>query len=214
MTPSVHPPPPDPEQLARERRWLAQVAAGGTERSAAMEALFKAYQRRFKSRLGRFGVPHDQIQDATQEIWTAVLTKAHEFKPDQTPSAWLHGFVEIELLRFWSRRRKANERWQSDDDEAVAEQIEQAMVALSPPTPEDDLVFAAFRRCVQERFGWFKREHPEGAWLLYLRHVEDYTLEQLAQCHRSSVAATSQFLYEARHRFRPLLQKCKGLRAA
>jgi DNA-directed RNA polymerase specialized sigma24 family protein len=203
--------PADPLQIERETRWLAQVAAGGPAGDAAMRELFRVYQRRFQKSLRWRGLSEESALDATQQVWLDVTKKAGAFRPGATPSCWLWGFVDIALADALRKRSRWG-RTVSANDEAFADDVETSMADLTAPSPETLRALDAVRRCVRDAFAAFKRRHVDEAWLLYLREVEDWTLEQVAEFRRSTKHAAEEFLSKARRKFRPLVQPCLALR--
>lgn len=193
-------------------RWLAEVAAGGSERQAAARQLHRVFQPRFLASMRHLGIPLDLAQDALQEAWLAVFRKAGDIRPGTRPSAFLWGFAghaRDDAMRKWMRRKG---REVSDSQEAVTEEVEQSLAVLGTSSPETCHQLSDLRRCVERAFASFKRLHAVEAWLLYARHVEGWDLPQIAACRQSSEHAAAEFLSQARAKFRPLVRGCLDLR--
>ena len=200
----------DPERVDRETRWLAQVAVAGSARDPAMRALFDTYQASFVKHLRWRGLSIEMALDTTQNVWVDVIRKAHTFRAGATPSSWLRGFLDIALMEAL-RKQSQLPPTVSDSDDAFTEVIDAALSALHPRSPEAEHALGALRRCVQGAIAAFKRRHADEAGVVYLRHVEEWTLEQVAEYRNSSVHSTSEYLSKARYRFRPFIQPCLDL---
>jgi RNA polymerase sigma factor (sigma-70 family) len=200
----------DPERVARETRWLAQVAAAGAPRDAAMRALFDTYQGPFIKHLRWRGLSIEMALDTAQNVWIDVIRKAHTFRAGATPSSWLRGFLDIALADAL-RKQSRMPHTVSDADDGFTAVVDEALSSLQSRSPETEHALVALRRCVQGAIAAFKRHCADEAGAVYLRHVEEWTLEQMAEYRRSSVHATSEYLSKARQRFRPYIQPCLDL---
>lgn len=201
-------PADDAEQVARETRWLAQVAAGGAARSAGMHEIVKAYGRRFLRFLRARGLSVAHAEDVLQEVWLDIMNKAGEFEPGPPPSSWLWGFVGT-ARKDGVRQMMRGLRTVSDNDESYADEVGQAMALLTVPSPEAAHAQDQFRRCIHDALGEFRKRHANEAWLLHAQYLMAWSIEQVAACRRSSVGAARQFLHEARQKFKPWVRHCK-----
>ena len=197
----------DPQRIAEEAAWLAQVAAGGSRRTAAWQKLYLRYHAAFIGKLQRF-VPRETANDLAQQVWIDVLAKAGDFRIDAgTPYSWLWGFVRTSLTN-WLGAPDRKGRSVSADDESHAAEIAATLEAFTVPGPEAGHVLSAMHRCVRDAFDRFKRRHPQEAWLLYWRHVEDWSLDDIARFRASTVHAAAEFLSQVRRKFSPLIRPC------
>jgi RNA polymerase sigma factor (sigma-70 family) len=198
------------ERDDEERTWLASVASGGAPANAAMKALFQRYQSRFRAHLRARGFADADMEDVTQRVWMAVAGKAHAFKQTGVPEAWLWGFLKNEKQEALRRSGKEASRFSSaNDDELIAPISGGAL----PNSPEATRAARDLRGCVDLAFADFKRRHGQVAWWMYLRHVEDWDLDQLARHRGCSRHAIEEFLSQARKLFRAYVRRCLELRA-
>ena len=203
----------DQRRQAEERAWLNLIAQRQSSAAAGLQRLIERYRRLFRSELRRSGLRNEDIEDAMQNIWIDVMRRAPNFDPAEgPPGAWLSGFVTTEIRR----RRRANHQWDSrivsTDDTQHAAAVEKVMSAASERTPESIGALNDLKDCVQRVFAAFKLRHNDEAWWLYRRHVEEWDLEQVAKYRGSSPHAASQFLSQARKKFRELVAPCLELR--
>lgn len=200
----------DPQRIAEEVAWLAQVAAGGPRRMPALQQLYLRYHSAFIGRFQRF-VPLETAKDLAQQVWIDVLAKAGQFRTEAgTPYTWLWSFVRT-ALKHWLGAPDRKGRSVSADDEAHAAEIAATQEAFTVPGPEAGHALSAMHRCVREKFDAFKRRYPQDAWLLYWRHVEEWSLEDIARFRESTVHAAAEFLSQVRRRFSPLVRPCLDL---
>jgi RNA polymerase sigma-70 factor (ECF subfamily) len=104
---------------APEQRLELRVAATDdvTEASSAERAyqLWKGRVWRFASRLG---VPSEQLEDATQDVFTAVFRRWNDFRGQSTRRTWVLGFVP-RVASSYRRRRKPSEPSRQDGDDGL-----------------------------------------------------------------------------------------------
>jgi len=87
---------------------LASRALEDGEAASAEQAyqLWKERVWRFASRLG---VPSEQLEDATQDVFTAVFRRWHDFRGQSTRRTWVLGFVPRIASSYRRRRRRPAE---------------------------------------------------------------------------------------------------------
>jgi len=217
-----------------ERALLALAAQGGRAANAAMRTLFTRYQRRFKAHLRERGFGAADIDDTTQRVWADVWRKVGEFTAEGVPSHWLWGFfrnAKNDLLRKTAQR---GERFISGDADAHTGAHTDAKTdanidfardcqttaensPAAPPThpsPQAHREARDFRDCVQQAFAAFKRQQPDAAHWVYLRHVEEWDLAQIAEYRGCTPHAAAQMLSKARTAFGRLIAPCRDLQVA
>lgn len=203
---------PDEGRAEEERVLLALVARGGPTANSAMRTLFVRYQGRFKSHLRSRGFRDADIDDVTQRVWGDVARKAGKFSADGVPGAWLWGFLDIAKKDVLRTNAQRGDRFVSGNDDRQTSPSEQPSMEANAPSPEAQRKERDFKDCVQRAFAAFKRQHSNEAWWVYLRHVEDWDLDQIARYRGSSPHAAAQFLSKARKEFRELLAPCIELK--
>lgn len=196
-----------------DRQLLAAVARGGRQADRAMHVLFLRYRARLRQLFWAAGLPRHLEEDLAQEVWAAVQRKAPTYDGRRAePWFWIAGFARLEIAEAWRRLQQAGQRQAPLPEAEDADAHWQAVLAgLSPVTPEQAHSKRQLLDCVRGAFAGFRQEHAEMAWLVLMRHVEDWSLEQVAQVRGSSVHAASEFLSQARRLFRPHVQPCLEL---
>lgn len=194
---------------AQERGWLASIAAGGAPANAAMKALHQRYQAEFRAYLRRRGFRDADIDDITQRAWLDLARKAGSFARTGVPEAWLWGFLKHEMHDALRQDARLAARFMPANDEVH----DPLATVAAPDTPEKAKSLRDLRDCVERAFSTFKRQHTHEAWWMYLRHVEDWDLDQVARHRGGSRHAAEVFLSRARRLFRDHVAPCLPLRA-
>lgn len=105
---------------AAEQRLEPRVAATEdvTEASSA-ERAYQLWKGRVWRFLGRLGVPHEQLEDATQDVFTAVFRRWDDFRGFSTRRTWVLGFVPRVASGYRRRRQKSAESARQDSDDGA-----------------------------------------------------------------------------------------------
>jgi RNA polymerase sigma factor (sigma-70 family) len=210
------------ERAERDRRWLADIAARGAGFDSAMRALTEAYNPKFMKALAR-GLRADQVEDALQEVWIAVVSKAGTYDAERaTPEAWLWGYVCRQREKTTSTYGRERSRMVFGDVEQEADSGEDLEGAGSEATPgeppptaapaRDFLLMNWLRRCVGEAMAKLRSTDKEGAMLIWLRVSEDWTPEELASAVGKRTGSVKNVLVQARKAARDLLEPCERKR--
>jgi RNA polymerase sigma-70 factor (ECF subfamily) len=149
--------------------------------------LFERYgamvHRRCRDILGK----EEAALDATQDVFLRVLERGHLYRGDAAPSTWLYAMATLQCLQ---RLRDRTAHAAKLDTLASA-----TRTAIGVPI-EDRLAIAAF----------VERQPEEVRLIVYLRYVDEMTLEEVADVvgySRKTVAERIQeFLAAAREQFR------------
>lgn len=195
---------------AQERGWLASIAVGGPPADVAMKALHERYQADFRAYLRRRGFREADIDDVTQRVWLDVARKAGRFARNGVPEAWLWSFLKNEMHDALRKDARLAARFTPANDETH----HASETAVASSTPEKAKALRDLRDCVERAFSAFKRQHAHEAWWMYLRHVEDWDLDQVARHRGGSRHAAEVFLSRARRLFRDHVAPCLPLRAS
>lgn len=201
----------DPAWDVLEAQWMAQLAGGGAQAGAALDALVLVYGALFVKRLCFFGLSIEDAQDVAQDLWMKVARVAPSYRGEAPVRSFLHGVLKQAKLNHYSEHYK-RPPLDSTSDELVAASMELAMQALGPTTAQAD-GWADFDllRCVRRAFAAFEQKHPRLASLLLLRHVEEMSLEEIAARVGGRPEEAKAEVFSARNKFRPDVKPCLGL---
>ncbi|HMI87038.1 MAG TPA: sigma-70 family RNA polymerase sigma factor [Polyangiaceae bacterium] len=145
--------------------------------------LFERYgamvHRRCRDILGR----EEAALDATQDVFLRVLEKGHLFRGEAAPSTWLYAMATLQSLQ--RLRDRVAHRSKLDLFASATK------TALGAPV-EDRLSLVAL----------LERQPDDVRLIVYLRYVDDMTMEEVAEivgCSRKTVSQRMQdFLASAR----------------
>lgn len=199
----------DPAWETLERQWMEQLAVGGREARDALSNLFRAYNPLFVKRLRLFGLADEDAQETAQELWLEVARAAPRYEGQAPVRLFLLGFLKTAKLRHFSDR-KDEPRIDSLSDDDVVAQSEVSLALLAHPAAAGP-GWLDFVRCVRGAFAAFEREHPRLARLLLLRHVEEWSLDEMAQQLGGNAERAKAEVYSARRKFEPTVADCLEL---
>ena len=200
----------DPAWDEQEAQWMAQMATGQpADAKAAHAQLFMAYNSLFITRLNYHGLSVAEAQDTAQDLWMEIARAAPRYEPGAPVRLYLRGFLGMARRRHFSAL-KASPPLDSTTDEGVAASVETALQALAWST-SDGGEFFDFARCVRRALSQFTQKHPRLASLLLLRHVEEFSLEEIEQKTGETDDHAKADLFSAREKFRPKVAGCLSL---
>jgi DNA-directed RNA polymerase specialized sigma24 family protein len=188
---------------------MEQLAGGGREARDALACLFRAYNPLFVKRLRLFGLAEEDAQETAQDLWMEVARAAPRYERQAPVRFFLLGFLKTAKLRHFSDRKDAPGMDSLSDDEVVS-QTEVSLAFAADPASTGP-AWLDFVRCVRRAFSVFEREHPRLAKLLVLRHVEEWSLEEVAQQVGGNAERAKAEVYSARRKFEPTVKDCLEL---
>jgi RNA polymerase sigma-70 factor (ECF subfamily) len=149
---------------------LHQAQAGDWE---AFGTLCERYLPRVYNRL-RAVIPHQDVEDLTQEVFVAVVRSLRSFRSDSAFSTWLYGITKHKVSDYHRRKRK-----HGDTERSMLE--EPWSPARDPsPTVHNTLLVRQILLSLPERY----RE------VLLLRLAEGRSFREVAQLLNLSLEAT------------------------
>jgi len=122
--------------------WTLIAAATGPERDSALSRLYKIYWKPICAQVRRFGVPTDDVEDATQELFVSLIrsgTLAHANQTRGRFRSYLLGALRNQLSH-----RRAHELAQKRGGDQVAVPLDSLDLPQTPsPAPVDEREFDA-----------------------------------------------------------------------
>ncbi|MBX6421385.1 MAG: sigma-70 family RNA polymerase sigma factor [Nevskia sp.] len=174
---------------ARERAWLARVAAGERQ---AFEALYGEYHRRLWRFLARVSNSRELMEEAINDTFWIVWRKAGEFRGDSRVSTWIMGIAYRCALKTLHR--------DEGSFESVPEDLADAVELPQVRAEQRDWVAKAMRRLPQEQRS-----------TLLLAYYLGHSCEEIAQIMDCSVGTVKARMFHARLKLRNLLPALGGL---
>jgi RNA polymerase sigma-70 factor (ECF subfamily) len=171
-------------RVASDER-LFEGIRGGSERH--FNALYDRYFRRVYGFV--YGRVHDRAdaEELTQESFTAAFRSIAGYSGRSTPLAWIYGIAKNTVNNHLRRARSQSERLEAAGSDAGAGEW--------GATPEDDLEMRERLRRMDERLrsvtGW-------QAEVFWMRHVDDLSIDQIAERMERSSDAIRSSLYRVK----------------
>lgn len=204
----------DPSWDAAEAQWMRQLAAGGPDAEPALAALFTAYGKLFVKKLAFNGVAIDQAAELAQDLWMEVLRAAPRWRGEAPVRHFLNRLLRDSWARHFKQRALLPKVDSISADNAFGEadttEVEAAMALLAHSSATVDEWFD-FIRCVRGALVEFEKAHPRLASLLLLRHVEEWSLEEIAAEVGGDAELAKSHVFSAREKFRPKVRPCLDL---
>jgi RNA polymerase sigma-70 factor (ECF subfamily) len=169
---------------------VREVLAGRTDR---VEILIRRYQRLVATAALRMGMPREEIDDVTSEVFFKVYRSLHRYEPQHALSTWLYRItVNAALDRRRARRREARQ--------------EEIPVSLADgrPSPGETAEIAeraALLRAALERIP----EHYRTP--LVLVHVEGLPLEEAARALELPEGTVKSRLFRGRALLKSIIER-------
>jgi RNA polymerase sigma-70 factor (ECF subfamily) len=204
-------------QRAEQSGWMARIAARGADGEAALEQLFKAYERRTVRRLqGRFGLDQSEAEDVWQDALLDLWNNAASFRPGADLAPWLQTLTNhraLKLLDSAWRRHRSDLKEDDGAPDAADEAAEPDAAPVSGPSAGPPRNLDA-DGCTDQGLDRFERQHPREARWLLARDLEGRDVPSLAAEMGCSETAARQRLRLLRQKLRPFLQHCVELLAS
>ena len=164
-----------PERSHVEWRLHAVTSVAPTEDVSDAASAEQAYQL-WKGRVWRFasrlGVPSEQLEDATQDVFTAVFRRWNDFLGQSTRRTWVLGFVPRVASSYRRRRRQPAEPTREPSDDG-------ALAAV--PSGEHDPFESTARQEARRIVGSFLESLPDiDRQLFVLVDLEDASVVEAA----------------------------------
>jgi RNA polymerase sigma factor (sigma-70 family) len=195
-----------PDDEARLRAALAQVATGGAPAERGMRELVRLLESRVLSIFLRNSMDEATAHDLAQETFVRIAKAAAGFRGDSKVNTWVHT-IATNLLRDHTRRPKTEVNL--DDDGWAAQENRREFWVL--PGFEEQQLSAALVACVRRMFGRFAAHHPEHAEALRFSALNEADLSEVAMWLGRTLHATSEYLSQCRKKLAPYLEKCREL---
>lgn len=202
---STTPPPGRRHNDAQDRAHLAAVAAGGRKAEKALEALFTAYRNRLLSFLKSQGFEEHEAEDALQEVFITVFTKAHTYKGDGAVSSWLFTIARHAALQRLRKQNKEQQLSEAQWDELMDTTPANTACPLEPDRAK------AFHDCVSAAYAEFARANPLAAEMVFNQVWFEWSNADVARFLGINDGAVRQRLSDYKKKFRQFAERCRHL---
>jgi len=166
---------------------VEQVRSGDC---SAFDALYRRYFSRIYRFLDRRLSNRADVEETVQEVFINLFSSLDGFRGEAPFAAWVFGLTRRTLANRFKRRRAATVPLPSDDTE-----LAEASAANGDEDPH--LAYELSERL--ERLQRGVRELSSDQWELFrMRHLENRSIEEIAQQLAKSEDAVKSHLYRAR----------------
>ena len=179
---------------------LAFKAADGDE--SAFEVLVRKYERLVSTCVySVVGNNPEDIMDVSQEVFLKVYRSLSSFKGDSELSTWLYRVAKNCALDYIRKRKPPSTSLDSSGEEGEGFDLPDTSHKANP---EKSLLEAEkseiLRRCIDK----LSDEHRE---VIILRHVNDYSYEQISKALNLEVGTVKSRISRAREALKKILLK-------
>ncbi|KFB68134.1 sigma-70 family RNA polymerase sigma factor [Candidatus Accumulibacter vicinus] len=187
---------------------MRALADGNADaRKAAMAAI---YQRHFDRlmrhvRLRNPKLPEEAVADFVTQAFIKVFSRSGGYRGECSLFTWLARCV-TNLIIDDHRHNSALQMVSIDESEEAA--IAQSMLPADEE-PLDAAIRGEFIDCVRRHFRTFRHRHPQAAWALWARLVEQSDVQEIADMLDKTPGATRQYLCDSARRLRQALAVCR-----
>lgn len=188
-----------------DRELIAAVAAGGRKAEKALEALYKTYDRRLRGFLTRQGFSYQEAEDALQDVFITVFTKANTYKGEGSVSSWLFSIARNAALQ---RLRKQNKE-QSLGEEEWNDLMETTTANAACPLEPDRV--KAMHECMSAAYAEFARVNPNAADMVFNQLWFDWSNADVARFLGIDEKNVRERLSSYRKKFRAFAERCRHL---
>lgn len=192
---------------AEEDRSLVREAQNGND--SAFEELVRRHQQRVFALVGGILRRREDVEDVAQQVFLKAFVSIRRFDQRSAFSTWLY---KISVNECWDYLRKKKVRplvYESDLSEEQVSRLD--AIVSSDRQPEAPSDRAEAKDLLEKVLG---RLPEQDRQLLFLKEVEGFSVEELAQILDLNVNTVKVRLFRARGRIMDHYRKRVGARAA
>lgn len=175
---------------------VADEPTAGELGERAIDALLRDDYAQIRRLAWRFGLPEDEIDDATQEVFAKVWLHYAKFRGDCAPATWL---TRIAVNSFTSRRRALVRRFRMFRQTIAADD------GVPTRSPVDPAVRDAYERAV----ACVGRLPVKVRQVFVLRYLEDMSAVEVAETLGIPEATVRSRAFLARKRLQQMMKGCE-----
>lgn len=164
---------------------------GGDRR--AFNALYERYFPRVYRFVEKRLRNRADTEETVQEVFVNVFSSVHTYRGDAPFAAWVFGLTRRTIAARFKRKRHETVPLAQDDEESLPVHGSQAR------RPDDPLAFYEFTERIGRMEEAVQRELTPEQWQLFrLHHLEDRSIQEIAQSTHRSEDSVKSHLYRAR----------------
>ena len=177
-------------------------------REDAYRELIKRYERPVYSLIYRMVRDNETAEDLAQETFIKVLNNIDRYRPEFKFSSWLFKIannITIDPLR---RRQLDTTSIEGAPDAVTGERMRATAVAVASggESPLEELESRELGASIEEAIAKLR---PEYRACIILRHVEDYSYDEIAEIVKLPLGTVKTYIHRARQELREHLGDLK-----
>ncbi len=175
------------ERVLNDETELIQAATRGDR--GAFEVLVRRYQDRLYTAVVHIVGCRSEAEDVVQDAFVQAFVKLDTFKHQSRFYTWLYRIAFNVSISRRRRRRRVEVSWDESRELAGEEPVD------SGESPMDPLEQAERRQLLEQAMGRLTEEHRS---IIVLRHLEEFSYEEIAEILVISVGTVRSRLHRAR----------------
>jgi RNA polymerase sigma-70 factor (ECF subfamily) len=196
-----------PTMLARSYTDVSdqQVVAFAQEgREDAYRELIKRYERPVFSLIYRMVRDKETAEDLAQETFIKVLNNINRYRPEFKFSSWLFKIANNIAIDHLRRRQVDTISIEGSPDAITAERARATSVTVTSggESPLEELESREIGASIEKAIA---RLRPEYRACIILRHVEDYSYDEIAEIVKLPLGTVKTYIHRARQELREYL---------
>lgn len=177
-------------------------------REDAYRELIKRYERPVYSLIYRMVRDNETAEDLAQETFIKVLNNIDRYRPEFKFSSWLFKIANNITIDHLRRRQLDTISIEGAPDAVTGERIRATAVTIASggESPLEELESKEIGASIEQAIAKLR---PEYRACIILRHVEDYSYDEIAEIVKLPLGTVKTYIHRARQELREHLEDLK-----
>jgi RNA polymerase sigma-70 factor (ECF subfamily) len=174
-------------------------------REDAYRELIRRYERPVFSLIFRMVRDKETAEDLAQETFIKVLNNVDRYRPEFKFSSWLFKIANKHTLDHLRKRQVDTISIEGSPDAITAERVRATSVTITSggESPLEELESRELGASIEKAIA---RLRPEYRACIILRHVEDYSYDEIAEIVKLPLGTVKTYIHRARQELREYLE--------
>ncbi len=177
-------------------------------REDAYRELIRRYERPVYSLIYRMVRDNETSEDLAQETFIKVLNNIDRYRPEFKFSSWLFKIANNITIDHLRRRQLDTISIEGSPDAVTGERMRATAIAVASKgeSPLEELESREIGASIEEAIAKLR---PEYRACIILRHVEDYSYDEIAEIVKLPLGTVKTYIHRARQELREHLEDLK-----
>ncbi len=177
-------------------------------REDAYRELIKRYERPVYSLIYRMVRDNETAEDLAQETFIKVLNNIDRYRPEFKFSSWLFKIANNITIDHLRRRQLDTISIEGSPDALTGERLRATAVTVASggESPLEELESKEIGASIEQAIAKLR---PEYRACIILRHVEDYSYDEIAEIVKLPLGTVKTYIHRARQELREHLEDLK-----